>query len=72
MDLRKVSPLRRAIGVVLIVVGGVWFLQGIGMARGSVMTGVGLWAVLGVVFIVAGAIVLGRRPRSTPPDDPEE
>lgn len=54
------SPLPRAIGIVLIVVGGVWLLQGIGVAQGSVMTGNTFWAVLGAVFLVAGLIVIQR------------
>ena len=54
------SPMRRAIGIVLIVVGGVWFLQGIGVAQGSVMSGRPLWAVLGVAAVVAGALILRR------------
>lgn len=54
------SPLPRAIGVVLIVVGAVWILQGIGVAQGSVMTGNVWWGVLGVVFVIAGGFVLQR------------
>jgi drug/metabolite transporter (DMT)-like permease len=50
----------RVIGVVLVVVGGVWVLQGIGIAQGSVMTGRPIWAVIGAVLIVAGAVVLRR------------
>lgn len=41
-----------AIGVVMLVVGGVWTLQGLGYLRGSPMTGVAFWAVLGP--LVAG------------------
>lgn len=54
------SALPRAIGVVLLVVGAVWILQGIGVATGSVMTGKAVWAILGVVCVVAGGIVLRR------------
>lgn len=53
-------PMRRAIGIVLIVVGGVWFLQGIGVAKGSVMTGSSLWAFLGAACFIAGVVVLRR------------
>jgi hypothetical protein len=78
------SPMPRAIGIVLIVVGGVWFLQGIGVAQGSVMTGRPLWAVLGVAAVVAGALVLRRSlnaakaenqaesDAAAPPDEPTE
>lgn len=40
------------------MVGGVWILQGVGVAQGSVMTGSTLWAVLGLVFVAAGLIVI--------------
>ena len=77
------SPMPRAIGIVLIVVGGVWFLQGIGIAQGSVMTGRPLWAVLGVAAVVAGALVLRRSLNAAraqipteddapPPDEPTQ
>lgn len=56
----RMSALPRAIGIVLVVVGGVWVLQGIGVAQGSVMSGNPLWAVIGAVLVVAGAIVLRR------------
>lgn len=50
----------RAIGVVMIVVGAVWLLQGIGVAQGSVMTGSSMWAVIGVAVLAGGAVVLWR------------
>ena len=54
--------IRRAIAVVLLVVGGVWFFQGIGVIEGSFMTGEALWAVIGVVLVVAGIALLVFRP----------
>jgi hypothetical protein len=56
----RMSALPRAIGIVCLVVGGVWVLQGIGVAKGSVMTGNAVWAVIGVGVLVVGAIVLRR------------
>ena len=50
--------IRRAIAIVLILVGVVWFFQGIGVIEGSFMTGEAVWAVLGVVCVVAGAALL--------------
>jgi hypothetical protein len=40
------------IGVVMLVVGAVWTFQGLGYLKGSPMTGVQLWAIVGP--IVAG------------------
>lgn len=71
MNLTKLNPLQRAIGIVLIVVGAVWVLQGIGVATGSVMTGNTIWAVLGAACFVAGVLVLRRKPRLAAQDDAE-
>ena len=53
------------VGVVLLVVGAVFTLQGLGHLPGSPMTGVRLWAVVGPVLAVVGVVmvVLGLRPR---------
>lgn len=54
------NAMSRAIGVVLAMVGGVWFFQGIGVAQGSVMTGKAFWALVGAVLVIAGIGVLYR------------
>jgi len=54
--------MRRAIAIVLIVVGGIWFFQGIGVIEGSFMTGEALWAVIGGVCVVVGVVLFVRRP----------
>jgi len=51
------------LGVLLILVGVVWTLQGLGVLGGSAMTGVRLWAVVGPVVALAGAGVLLRGSR---------
>jgi hypothetical protein len=45
-------------GVVLVLIGCIWFLQGINVLPGSFMTGQIRWAVYGGIAIVAGACVL--------------
>jgi hypothetical protein len=55
--------LRRAIAIVLILVGLVWFFQGIGVIKGSFMTGEAVWAVIGVVCVAGGAVLLARPAR---------
>lgn len=53
-------------GVVLVVFGGVWFLQGIDVLGGSGMSGQARWAVIGAIVVLFGVVgvVLGlRRPR---------
>jgi hypothetical protein len=57
------------ISVVLILLGATWTLQGVGVIKGSFMTGVTLWAVIGPILILAGlatAIFGVRGRRSTP------
>jgi hypothetical protein len=54
--------IRRVIAVVLIVVGGVWFFQGVGVIEGSFMTGEAVWAIIGVVCVAAGSALLLLRP----------
>jgi hypothetical protein len=53
----------RIIGVVLVLVGGLWTLQGLNLVGGSFMTGSALWLVIGVVVVIAGLALLFRRPR---------
>ena len=41
-------------GVLCLLVGGVWFLQGINILPGSFMTGQAKWAVYGGLLLVVG------------------
>lgn len=41
-------------GVLCLLMGGVWFLQGINVLPGSYMTGQTKWAVYGGLLLVAG------------------
>jgi hypothetical protein len=49
---------RLIIGVVLVVVGGVWIGQGVGAVGGSFMTGHAEWAVIGTLAVFFGAALL--------------
>jgi hypothetical protein len=42
------------IGVLLVVTGGVWTLQGVGYIKGSFMTGTTTWSVIGPVVVIIG------------------
>ncbi len=46
------------IGVLLILVGAVWFLQGINVLPGSFMTGNPQWAINGGIAVVIGLVLL--------------
>jgi hypothetical protein len=45
-------------GVLCLVIGCTWFLQGINVLPGSFMTGQTKWAVYGGVLFVVGIVVL--------------
>ncbi len=54
--------------VLLVLSGIIWFLQGINILPGSFMTGVAMWAYIGIANIIIGGIILyfaNRRPRLT-------
>jgi hypothetical protein len=60
------KSLRLVAGLLLILIGGVWTLQGFGVIGGSFMTGSTLWLVIGLVLVAAGIAVLARRPARRP------
>jgi uncharacterized membrane protein YhiD involved in acid resistance len=66
-------PTRLVVGVLLCVVGGVWFTQGIGVLKGSFMTGEAFWTVVGVILLVLGLrmVVRAVRPAKRAAPDPE-
>ena len=49
---------RGVLGFLLGLVGVIWILQGLDIAKGSGMSGHGIWAVLGVVLLVIGLALL--------------
>jgi hypothetical protein len=54
-----------ALGVVLLLFGLVWFLQGIGVLPGSFMSGQARWAINGgIAFVVGLALLVAARGRS--------
>ena len=46
------------VGALLIVVGGVWTIQGYGTLKGSFMTGSHMWMWIGIACVVAGVLIL--------------
>jgi LPXTG-motif cell wall-anchored protein len=46
------------IGVILLLIGAVWILQGINLLPGSFMSGQILYAVLGLILAAGGAFLL--------------
>ena len=54
------------LGVLLVLVGAVWTLQGLGYIGGSAMSGVPLWAVVGPVVVILGLLLAVRGGRKRP------
>ena len=55
------------LGVVLVLLGLLWSLQGFGVIGGSVMSGTTTWSIIGPIVLLVGALVTsvgirGRRP----------
>jgi hypothetical protein len=46
------------LGVLLVLMGAVFTLQGLGYLAGSAMTGVTLWAVVGPILVLVGLAVI--------------
>ena len=46
------------LGVLLVLAGAVWFLQGIGVLPGSFMSGQRQWAINGCIAFVIGVVLL--------------
>lgn len=61
------KPLSTVLGVVLVITGTVFTLQGLGYVGGSPMTGARLWAVVGPVLAVVGIVLVVRALRREPP-----
>ena len=59
--------LQAGLGVLLILVGLIWTLQGLGYLAGSVMTGVTFWAIVGPLVAIIGVLVVARAVRSRQP-----
>jgi hypothetical protein len=45
-------------GILLLLMGGIWILQGINVLPGSFMTGQTKWAVIGAIAAIIGIVLL--------------
>jgi hypothetical protein len=62
------TNLRTPVGVLIVLIGAVWTLQGLDVLGGSAMSGKTIWAVIGPIFALAGLalVVTGIRNRRAP------
>jgi hypothetical protein len=49
---------RRIVGAVLVLLGGTWFFQGIGVIGGSFMTNNPTWVLIGAVVAILGVALI--------------
>lgn len=52
------------VGGFAVLLGGVWFFQGLGLVRGSFMTGSRLWLFIGLVVALGGFALLAKAVRA--------
>ena len=64
--MKELSPLRRTIGLVLVMIGGFWAAISLGFLEESFMTGNRVYTVLGALVALAGVLVLVVRPKAPP------
>ena len=60
------KSLRVGLGVLLVLMGSIFTLQGLGYLAGSAMTGETLWAVIGPILAMIGIVVVARAVRDRP------
>jgi hypothetical protein len=49
---------KTAVGLVFVVVGVVWILQGLNLVQGSFMSGQTMWLLIGIILALVGAWLL--------------
>ncbi len=56
------------VSILMILVGGVWLLQGLNVLLGSVMSGQSQWTVIGAALLVVGLglLVFANRRKNNP------
>ncbi len=69
--MKDLSPLRRTIGLVLVMIGGFWVALSLGFLEESFMTGQPVYTVLGALVALAGVLVLVLRPKTAPTAEPD-
>ena len=66
----KMKIVLSELGLLLILMGAVWFLQGVNLLPGSFMTGQTMWAFYGAIAFIIGAGLLfsANRRKASPPE----
>jgi len=51
------------VGVLIALMGGIWFFQGIGVIQGSFMSNTSQWTIIGIVMVIiaVGLLIYNNR-----------
>jgi len=51
------------VGILIALMGGVWFFQGIGVIQGSFMSNTSQWTIIGIVMVIiaVGLLIYNNR-----------
>jgi hypothetical protein len=62
-----VKTLSLVLGIIALITGGVWILQGVGIIPGSFMSGQSMWLLIGLVVAAVGLALIYNGIRRTAP-----
>jgi hypothetical protein len=60
------KAVKTIVGALLVIMGGIWILQGINVLPGSFMTGQIRWAVYGAIAAILGIVLIFLAHRKKP------
>jgi small-conductance mechanosensitive channel len=59
-----INTVRNVLGFVCVFIGFIWIFQGLGVIKGSFMTGSSFWGIVGVIVTLVGGGLLSKIGRS--------
>jgi hypothetical protein len=59
-----INTVRNVIGFICVFIGFIWIFQGLGVIKGSFMTGSSFWGIVGVIVALVGGGLLSKIGRS--------
>ncbi len=59
-----INTVRNVLGFICVFIGFIWIFQGLGVIKGSFMTGSGFWGIVGVIVALVGGGLLSKIGRS--------
>ncbi len=59
-----INTVRNVLGFICVFIGFIWIFQGLGVIKGSFMTGSSFWGIVGVIVALIGGGLLSKIGRS--------